>query len=51
MFSNRKSSLGRAITVTPKKITFGDENDDEVNYRSARRPLAEMISANKNKGR
>lgn len=37
------------MTISPKKITFGDEN--EVEYRSARRPLVEMISANKNKNR
>lgn len=49
LFSNRKDALGKKMTITPKKITFGDEN--EISYQSARRPLVEMISASKNVNR
>lgn len=37
------------MSVTPRKITFGDESEVEYKYNgSARRPLMERISANKN---
>lgn len=52
MFSNRKSSLGKTMSVTPRKITFGDEGEEEdCGSASRRRQLMERMLVNKSANR